>query len=170
MDNKSAKKEKNIYYTCRDELGLTRDQASERLEWISADRLEKIENERVAAPNPEEVLAMADAYGRPDLCNYYCSHQCGIGKKYVPEVQIKDLPHIVLEMLASLNAMDKQKNRLIEITADGEISDDELADFAAIQRDLERISMTVESLQLWSEQMISSGKISQAQLDKVREK
>lgn len=170
MGNKSAKKEKNIYYSCRDELGLTREQASERLGWISADRLEKIENERVAAPNPEEVLAMADAYGRPDLCNYYCSHQCGIGKKYVPEVKIQELPHIVLEMLASLNAIEGKKNRLIEITADGEITDDELADFAEIQQGLERISMTVESLQLWSEQMLSSGRINRERLESIKQK
>ena len=168
MNSKSVKKEKNIYYSTREELGLTRDQASERLEWISADRLEKIENERVAAPNPDEVLAMAEAYCRPDLCNYFCSHQCKIGQKYVPEVKIKDLPHIVLEMLASLNAIEDKKNRLIEITADGEISDDELADFAEIRRELERISMTVESLQLWSEQMISSGRISREKLEQIK--
>ena len=60
----------------------------------------------------------------------------------------------MLEMLASLNSMNKQKDRLIEITADGKITDDELEDFIHIQEELERISITVETLQLWCEKML----------------
>ena len=58
-------------------------------------------------------------------------------------------------MLASLNAMNKRKDRLIEITADGKISDDELEDFLYIQEELERISITVETLQLWAERVLA---------------
>ena len=74
----------------------------------------------------------------------------------MPEIKVKDLSQIVLEMLASLNSMGKQKDRLIEITADGEISGDELEDFIFIQEELERISITVETLQLWSEWLPAS--------------
>ena len=139
-------------------MGLTRDKASELLEWISADRIEKIENER-SMPNPDEVLTMADKYKRPSLCNHYCSTQCPIGQQYVPEIKIKDLSQIVLEMLASLNSMNKRKERLIEITADGVIDNDELDDFIFIQEELERISITVETLQLWAERMLATGAI-----------
>ena len=62
-------------------------------------------------------------------------------------------------MIASLNSMKKSQERLIEITADGVIDDEELKDFVFIQNELERISITVESLQLWTEQMIANGKI-----------
>ena len=55
--------------------------------------------------------------------------------------------------------MNKRKERLIEITADGQISDDELSDFIFIQEELERISITVETLQLWAEQMLATGAI-----------
>ena len=99
---------------------------------------------------------MADKYKQPNLCNFYCANQCPIGQQYVPEVKIKDLSQIVLEMLASLNSMQKKKDRLIEITVDGEISGDELADFIYIQEELERISIAVETLQLWSERMLRS--------------
>lgn len=44
---------------------------------------------------------MAEKYKRPSLCNYYCSRQCPIGQQYVPEIEIKELSSIVLEMLAS---------------------------------------------------------------------
>ncbi len=44
---------------------------------------------------------------------------------------------IVLEMIASLNALEKEKNRLVEITVDGEITEDEYRDFAAIENQLD---------------------------------
>ena len=72
---------------------------------------------------------------------------------------MKDLSQIVLEMLASLNSMSKQKERLIEITVDGKISGDELKDFIGIQEELEKSSMAVEALQLWAEQMLATGAI-----------
>ena len=158
MGRASTKENKNRYQLIRDELGLTREEAGELLQVISADRLEKIENERIG-PQPFDVLTMSQVYKRPSLCNYYCSHECPIGKQYVPEVQVKELSSIVLEMLASLNSVNKQKDRLIEITADGKISGDEIDDFIYIQEELERISITVETLQLWAEKMLANGVI-----------
>ena len=158
MGRKSTKENKNIYQISREEVGLTREAAAEELEFISSDRIEKIESEK-SLPHPDEILAMADCYKNPSLCNYYCSHECPIGKQYVPEVEIKELSAIVLQMLASLNSVNKQKDRLVEIAADGTISGDEIDDFIHIQNELERISITVETLQLWTEKMLENGKV-----------
>ena len=152
----STKANKNKYHKVREGLELSREAASELLEWISPERIERIENEK-SLPNPDEVLQMAEKYKSPSLCNYYCANQCPIGQLYVPEIKIKDLSQIVLEMLASLNNMNKKKERLIEITADGEITNDEIEDFIYIQEELEKISITVETLQLWSERMLARG-------------
>ena len=167
MARVSTRENKNIYQLTRENLKLTRETASELLESIPPERIEKIENER-SFPHPDEVLTMAEKYKNPDLCNYYCANQCPIGQEYVPEVKIKDLSQIVLEMLASLNAMNKRKDRLIEITADGKISDDELEDFLYIQEELERISITVETLQLWAEKMLAAGVIDEARYEAYR--
>ena len=156
MARKSTKENKTKYHLVREELGLSREQASELLETIPPERIERIENEK-ANPYPEEILLMAEKYKRPSLCNYYCSQQCPIGQQYVPEVEIKELSSIVLEMLASLNSVNKRKERLIEIAADGKIDNDEIDDFIFIQEELERISITVETLQLWSERMLANG-------------
>lgn len=158
MARASTKENKNIYHKTREALQLTREAAAELLTCISPERIEKIENER-SLPHPDEVLVMAEKYCQPSLCNYYCANQCPIGQQYVPEVKVKDLSQIVLEMLASLNAMGKQKERLIEITVDGRISSEELADFLSIQQELERISIAVETLQLWAERMLATGAI-----------
>ena len=164
MGRASTKENKNIYQTTREALRLTRETASELLETIPPERIEKIENER-SLPHPDEVLTMAEKYKQPGLCNYYCANQCPIGQEYVPEVKIKDLSQIVLEMLASLNSMNRRKDRLIEITADGVISDDELEDFIRIREELERISIAVETLQLWSERMLATGAINPEQYE-----
>jgi len=167
MARASTKENKNIYHKTRESLQLTRESAAELLETLTSERIEKIENER-SLPHPDEILAMAEGYKQPSLCNYYCANQCPIGQQYVPEVKVKDLSQIVLEMLASLNSMNKQKDRLIEITADGKISNDELKDFIFIQEELERISIAVETLQLWSERMMVTGVIDMEQYQKIR--
>ena len=158
MGRKSTKENKNIYQLSREKAGFTRESASEVLKFISADRIEKIESEK-SNPHPDEILAMSDCYKKPSLCNYYCSHECPIGQKYVPEVKLKDLSQITLEMLASLNALEKEKGRLIEITVDGIISDDEKEDFERIQNQLEQIAMAVDSLQLWVRNAMLDGRI-----------
>lgn len=168
MARMSTKENKNVYQTTREGLKLTREAASDLLETIAPERIEKIENER-SLPHPDEVMTMAQKYKMPSLCNYYCANQCPIGQQYVPEIKVKDLSQIVLEMLASLNAMHKEKDRLIEITVDGKISGEELADFVAIQEQLEKISVAVETLQLWSERMLVTGAIDPAQYKAYRD-
>ena len=156
MGRASVKENKNHYQLAREELGLSREKASDLLGTIPAERSEKIENEK-SLPHPDEVLVMSQKYKKPSLCNYFCSNDCPIGREYVPEVQIKELSAIVIEMLASLNSVNKTRDRLIEIAADGMISDDEIDDFIQIQNELERISITVETLQLWAEKMLANG-------------
>ena len=151
MGRASTKSNKNRYQLVREELGLSREKASELLEAVTPERIEKIESGK-SLPHPDEVLTMAAKYRRPSLCNYYCSNQCPIGQAYVPEIEMKELSAIVLEMLVNL-----EKERLIEITADGKIEGDEIDDFIRIQEELEKISITVETLQLWAEKMLVNG-------------
>ena len=158
MGRSSTRENKTRYQLAREELGLSREKASELLETIAPERIEKIESER-SLPRPDEVLIMAEKYKTPSLCNYFCARQCPIGQQYVPEIRSSELSDIVLKMLASLNAMDRKKERLIEIAADGTISKDEIDDFVRIQKELERISVTVETLQLWVEKMLANGRI-----------
>ena len=158
MARASVKQNKTVYQLRREELGLSRDKASDLLAAIPPERIERIESGKFIA-HPDEVVLMAEKYHAPHLCNYYCANECEIGKQYVPEIKIKELSQIVLEMLASLNTVKKRQERLIEITVDGVIESDEVEDFIQIQDDLERISITVEALQLWVEQKLAAGDI-----------
>jgi len=75
-----------------------------------------------------------------------------------------------LETVASLNSMQRKKERLIEITVDGHISEEEIGDFVYIQKELERLSIAVETLQLWCEQMLDNGMIDPELYSKYQQK
>ena len=134
MGKQSTRENKTIYQICREEAGLTRSEASEKMTAVSDSKIEKFEYE-MQDPTPYDIIQMADAYKRPDLCNYFCSHKCEIGHRYVPEVEVSDLSDIILET--------------IQIARDGKISDDEMKDFAFISKKLDEISLAVDSLNLW---------------------
>lgn len=168
MGRMSVKKDKNIYQLKREEMEFTREQASEATN-ISADKIEKIEN-RGIVPYPEEVLAMAEGYKEPALCNHYCSQECPIGRKYVPKINVTDLRQIILETVVSINNIQSKQQRIMEISVDNAINVDEIEDFIAIRNDLENLSLLVDTLQFWSEEMLAEGKINKKRYEELRNK
>lgn len=144
---------------------MTRAQASEAT-YISESRIEKIEYDQMQI-NPQDVVAMARAYKKPSLCNYYCANDCEIGKESVPELQFTNLSQIVLTLLSSMNRLNDEKDKLIRISADDRIDPDELSDFVSIKKQLDEISVTIETLKLWLNQMIVNGDISKEQYESL---
>lgn len=169
MGKKSTRKDKNIYQLAREEAGLTRAEAAEAMEFVSESRIEKIES-GTAQAQPEDIMAMEKAYKKPSLSNYYCSHECPIGKESVPEVKSGTLPEIVLELLNGINTVNKTKDRLVEITYDGKIDDTELKDFATVKEQLDELSLTVDALQLWVNEAITAGAIDPTKLESLEHK
>lgn len=168
MGRQSTKTDKTIYQLYREEQKLTREKASALMAGVSSARIEKIENGQ--EPTPYDVVQMADCYKKPELCNYYCSHRCEIGARYVPKVEVTELPNIILETIAGLNEINPLTNRLIQITRDGKISDDEIPDFAFISSKLDEISLAVDALNLWVDRTISENNINAELLNKERNK
>lgn len=101
MGKQSTRENKTIYQQYREEQGLTREKASQEMTGVSASRIEKIEYE-LQEPTPYDIIQMADCYKHPDLCNYYCSHKCMIGDRYVPEIEVSELSTIILETILVL--------------------------------------------------------------------
>lgn len=164
MARRSVKDDKNIYQKLREAQGYSRARASELLQYVSESRLNRIESGETV-PYPGEIIAMSQIYGEPNLPNIYCANDCPLGKEYVTQVEYKSLPVITLEVLNLLNNLTKQKDRLIEITVDGTISSDEINDFKEIRKRLEQMSMAIDSMQLWLNNMIAEGKIDKSLLD-----
>ena len=150
MGKRSVKDDKNIYQQDREEIDMTRAAAADATDGaLSESRIEKIENGSLNA-RPEDVILMADIYNKPELCNYFCTKECQIGKKYVPEVTtVHNLPQITMTLLSSLNTLNREKDRIIDITADGKIEEDEREDFEKFQQHLSEMSLAIEALKLW---------------------
>ena len=144
MGKRSVKENKNMFQLAREDAGLSREAASEEMEFVSESRIEKIESEKIV-PQPEDVLAMADAYKKPELSYHYCAQICPIGARYGNDVEPKALSQIVLEVLSFLDDIAKERERLVEISVDGRIADDELRDFARIKSQLDDIAQTVDA-------------------------
>lgn len=160
MGRKSTNPNKSIYQETRESLGLTREKASDLMPGISAERIEKIENSKVNIL-PGDILAMSKCYKEPSLCNYYCTHECEIGMEKMQEVKQKDLVQIAVETLTSLNRLDREKERLLEIVEDGQITPDEYEDFKNIKTTLDKIALSVDALQLWIDKKIADGRLDQ---------
>lgn len=169
MGKQSTRENKTIYQLCREERGLTREKASEAMNGVSSSRIEKIEYE-LQEPTPYDIMQMADCYNRPDLCNYYCSHKCAIGNRYVPEIEVSELSSIILETIASLNEINPLTGRLIQIARDGRISDDEIKDFAYISKKLDEVSLAIDSLNLWIDKTAGEKNINIHLLNSEKEK
>ena len=169
MGRQSTRANKNIYQICREEWALTREKASEMMTGVSASRIEKIEY-NLQDPTPYDIVQMADCYKRPDLCNYYCSHKCEIGYRYVPEIEMSELSSIILETIASLDEINPLTGRLIQIARDGKITDDEIKDFAFISHKLDKVSVAIDALNLWVNKTASENNINIDMLNIEKEK
>lgn len=157
MGRRSVKKDKNIYQIKREEVGLTREQASEKL-YISPDTIERIENQN-QLPKPDLVLDMAEVYREPALCNYYCVKECAIGQKYTPEISNRSLSQLVLEMNHIMGDISDRQKMLEKIAFDDCVKDDEIEGFVSIQNSFNKLAALIRNLQFWSEEMVAEGKI-----------
>lgn len=154
-------KKKNIYRKIREDLHISREGVARKIvsiedgKYSSLDynRLVKIEDDSVRI-FPDDVVALSKVYCKPELRNYYCCNECEIGKIDTPEITFKDNIHeILVNMVVSLEAVNNKKSRLMEILADGKIDCSEVEDFNQIQKELEKISITIEAISLWCEKM-----------------
>lgn len=158
MSRKSTKENKTVYQLAREKQELTREGVERVCPALTADRVAKIELEKTTV-QPEDVVLMSECYKAPGLRNYYCSHECAIGRDIVPEVQSKELAQIAIETLNALNKMNREKERLLEIVEDGTVRPDEREDFLVIKATLDKIAISVRTMQLWIDDAIAQGKL-----------
>lgn len=125
----------------------SRDGAAELLGYASASTISDWEL-GISIPTPDAVLKMADLYNAPELVNAFCKSMCPLGYD-LPEVSICNLDRITIETLSALQGIDSTKDKLLEITSDGIISEQEKPVLAEILDKLDRINKVSSNLKLW---------------------
>lgn len=161
MGKRSTKKDKSMYQRSREDCGLTREAASEQLVFLSPERIEKIESGKSPA-HPDEVLAMEECYHDPELCNWFCTHECPIGAKYVPEARLESLAQVTVETLAAINAMENEQKTLLSIAVDNRVNGFEREEFDRIYEKLTALDRSLQSMRIWLEHARQSGKLDEA--------
>jgi len=146
----------NIYCRCRKEAakfndGLnSREGAAEQLN-ISVSTLSDYELGITKSVPVEAVVRMADLYNAPELRNYYCTHDCPIGRTDVAPVHMEELDRLVIELQGFLKSAGSDRESLLDIAADGKIDETERPRLEKILSDLDAISKGAKSLKLWVE-------------------
>lgn len=141
-----------MFKAARKAAGLSIEAAAFKLH-IGSRTLINYENGHTLVP-PEIVLKMAEVYGQPVLTAKYCADYCPIGQVYAYPLVDKDLATIVLGFLKEHNDVRLIRSRLIEIAADGLITEEEIPEFEAILNELLDLEQKIEELKLWAARLL----------------
>lgn len=129
-----------IFKNARNTAGLTQERWAESL-GVSVDAVQNYEYGR-NFPTEETVLLMADLSGYKILPYQYMSMKSRIGGELLPVLDERiSLPKAVLNLMIILE--DFRKNGmpdLIQMAADGEITENELAEFKRCLKSMEEIT------------------------------
>ena len=100
-------------------------------------------------PSPDDVVSMAKVYDAPELCNYYCTHQCPIGGDK-PALMYEDLSEIAVRLMSAIHFLSETKDTIYRVFEDGKINDYEVDDFKKIIETVKKLSYSADSLALWA--------------------
>ena len=86
----------NVYLTCRKKAAKYNDKLNSRemaaeLLGFSTSTLANYELGVTKNVPPDSVVMMSDLYKQPELKNYYCKHECPIGKNF--PLAVKEMIH-----------------------------------------------------------------------------
>lgn len=133
---------------------ISRERAAELLD-VSFESLKAYESGKTNVP-AKVVLKMCEVYNAPELRSFHCHYDCPIGKHYSPILDTSnlELDRLTLRLLSSFKAIANIKESLIEIAADGVISEDERPTLNEILKTLDAISLHTHELRVWVEKTI----------------
>lgn len=132
MGREATKAAGNPWYEARkkaadydDRLG-SREGAAERL-GMSVSSVADAELGLSKCMPVDKAVLMADLYNAPQLLNYYCLHECPIGCRQSLSDKVLGIERVTVKLLKSLKIedLDEIKDKLVDIAADGLISEDE---------------------------------------------
>lgn len=108
----------------------------------------------------DKVVLMAELYNAPELKAWYCSSECPIGRSFpMPSSDLTTVERTTLNLLRQLRQDDVEKVRekLIDITADGVITADERVDLAEILAYLDKLIKAAGELRLIGQKAMNGG-------------
>ena len=141
-----------IFKNARNTAGLTQERWAETL-GVSVDAVQNYEYGR-NFPTEETVLLMADISGYKILPYQYMSMKSRIGSEILPELDARvSLPKAVLRLMVVLKDLqDLWTPKLMRMAADGQITEDEAAQFKSCMNQLTEMTKCVYDLKYAEEE------------------
>lgn len=161
MGSEYTKANDNVYFRARkkaaecNERLFSREGAAEIL-GISVSTLADYELGITKVVPVDKVVLMAELYNCPELKTGYCKCECPIGKKMPLATEINRLEGIVLRLIREFNLekIKKMQNSLIDIAADGIISEEEKPKLEMIIKKLDEIALVISEMKLIGEKVL----------------
>ena len=161
MGNGGTKENQNVYFRARKEAAEYNERLSSRegaaeLLGISPSTLADYELGITKFVPVDKVVLMADLYNRPELRTGYCKYECPIGKHIPLATSVSGIEGIALRLIREFDS-DKIKDmekKLIDIAADGIISEDEKPTLENILGKLDELSLAISELKLAGEKAL----------------
>ncbi|MDO5399161.1 MAG: helix-turn-helix transcriptional regulator [bacterium] len=158
MGSSPTKAAENMYCKCRlaaakynDKLN-SREGAAELL-GLSPSTLANYELNLTKIVPVESIALMADVYNAPELKRWYCKNACPLGED-MPVVELAELDRITVRALATFRKLAGVKDSLLDITADGIITEDEKPTLDNIIATLKELNEVAQTLMLWAEKNV----------------
>lgn len=139
-----VQKYRNIYQIARESTGLLQEKASELLD-ISVDSLRAYEGGKRIPPD-RVVIKMIEIYNAQYLAYQHLKTAAEIGQKYLPNIEITELPIAILRLQKEVSDFIKCKDLMIEITCDGIIDENERPEWNKIMKELDDVVEAIMAL------------------------
>lgn len=155
MGRGAVKAQGNIWYQARiaaaeyNEKLSSRAGAAEEV-GMSEDAIKNTELGLEKVMPVDKAVLLADLYNAPELLNYYCLHECPIGKNHAISDKVVGIERITVKLLKSLNTekLEDLKEQMIHIAEDGKVGPDEIDDLDGVISYLDELSITVSELRI----------------------
>lgn len=161
MGSGCMKENDNVYFRARKNAAIYNDKLYSRegaseLIGVSSSTLADYELGITKVVPVDKVVIMADLYNCPELKTGYCKHECPIGKTMPIATQVKSIEGIALRIIREFDS-EKIKNMeqsLIDIAADGIISDEEKPALEDILKRLDALAEVISEMKLVGEKAL----------------
>lgn len=164
MGRGATKAAGNPWYEARIEAAKWNDKLASRagaaeMFMCSIDTIDRVENGLNKCMPVDIAVLMADKYNAPHLLNYYCLNECPIGCRHSISAENLGIERVTVKLLKSLRVdqLTDVKDALVDIAADGQISEDEKAEFRDVMDYLDELSKTISELRTISKKVFKEG-------------
>lgn len=158
MGRKATIASGNVWYEARMEAAKTNEKLRSRFgaadeAGMSEDAIKNTELGIEKQMPVDKAVILADLYGAPQLLNYYCLHECPIGKNSPVSDEVLSISQAVVKLLKWMkpSLVQQMMDRLLDIAQDDRVTGDEMDDLREIVDYLDGVSVAISQLKTISQ-------------------